>query len=71
MSCYLRYMKDVINDANLHPEGRKERKEVDMAIRQLVGMKAEDKCNVVWKEVKLWIMDENKNKKLTEGLTVK
>lgn len=70
MSCYLRYMKDVLNDADLHPEGRKERKEVDMAIRKLVGMKAEDKCNVVWKEVKLWIRDENKKKKLTEGLTV-
>lgn len=70
MSCYLRYMKDVLNDADLHPEGRKERKEVDMAIRKVVGMKAEDKCNVVWKEVKVWIMDENKKKKLTEGLMV-
>jgi hypothetical protein len=70
MSCYLRYMKDVLNDADLHPEGRKERKEVDMAIRKVVGMKAEDKCNLVWKEVKLWIRDENKKKKLTDGLTV-
>ena len=70
MSCYLRYMKDVLNDADLHPEGRKERKEVDMAIRKVVGMKAEDKCNLVWKEVKVWIMDENKKKKLTEGLMV-
>lgn len=70
MSCYLRYMKDVLNEADLHPEGRKERKEVDLAIRKVVGMKSEDKCNVVWKEVKLWIEDENKKKKLTAGLKV-
>ena len=70
MSCYLRYMKDVLNEADLHPEGRKERQEVDLAIRKVVGMKSEDKCNVVWKEVKLWIEDENKKKKLTAGLKV-
>lgn len=70
MSCYLRYMKDVLNEADLHPEGRKERKEVDLAIRKVVGMEADDKCNVVWKEVKLWIKDENKKKKLTAGLKV-
>jgi hypothetical protein len=70
MSCYLRYMKDVLNEANLHPEGRMERKEVDLAIRKVVGMKAEDKCNVVWKEVKLWLQDENKKKDLTAELKV-
>ena len=68
MSCYLRHMKDVLNEADLHLESRKERKEVDLAIRNVVGMKPEDKCNVVWKEVKLWIHDENKKKQLTAEL---
>lgn len=68
MSCYLRYMKDVLEEANLHPEGRVERKEVDLTIRKVVGMKPGDKCNVVWKEVKVWLQDEDKKKLLTEKL---
>jgi hypothetical protein len=70
MSCYIRHMKDVLDEADLHPEGRKERKEVDLAIRKVVGMKAEDKCNIVWKEVKLWLQDEAKKKQLTDDLKV-
>jgi hypothetical protein len=68
MSCYLRHMKEVLEDAELHPENRAERKEVDLAIRKVVGMKAEDKCNIVWKEVKVWLQDEDKKKKLTDKL---
>ncbi|MDY9923183.1 hypothetical protein [Methanobacterium sp.] len=68
MSCYLRHMKDVLNEADLHPEDKKERKEVDLAIRKVVGMKADDKCNVVWKEVKTWLHDEDKKKQLTAEL---
>ncbi len=70
MSCYLRHMKEVLDEADLNPEGRKERKEVDLAIRKVVGMKAEDKCNMVWKEVKLWLQDEEKKKQLTDNLKV-
>ncbi|BDZ68676.1 hypothetical protein [Methanobacterium ferruginis] len=68
MSCYLRHVKDVLLEADLHPENRKERKEVDLAIRKVVGMKSEDKCNVVWKEVKVWLHDEIKKKELITGL---
>ena len=68
MSCYLRHMKEVLDAADLHPENKKERKEVDLAIREVVGMKPEDRCNVVWKEVKLWLQDENKKKELTTSL---
>lgn len=70
MSCYLRHMKEILDEADLHPEGRKERKEVDLAIRKVVGMKPEDKCNIVWREVKVWIQDEEKKKKLTHMLKV-
>ncbi|NYB52365.1 MAG: hypothetical protein HVN35_07410 [Methanobacteriaceae archaeon] len=70
MSCYLRYMKDVLDTAGLHPEGREERKKVDLAIRKVVGMNSSDKCNIVWKEVKLWLQDENKKQQLTTALKV-
>lgn len=68
MSCYLRHMKDVLDEANLHPEGRNERKKIDLTIRRVVGMKADDKCNIVWKEVKLWLQDEDKKEELTSVL---
>lgn len=68
MSCYLRYMKDVLTEADLHPEDKKDRKEVDLSIRKIIGMKAEDKCNLVWKEVKIWLQDENKKQILIEKL---
>jgi len=68
MSCYLRHMKEVLEAADLHPEDKKERKEVDLAIRKVVGMKPEDRCNVVWKEVKVWLQDEDKKNQLTAEL---
>jgi len=68
MSCYLRHMKELLEAADLHPEDKKERKEVDLAIREVVGMKPEDRCNVVWKEVKVWLQDEDKKKQLTAEL---
>ncbi|HII84444.1 MAG TPA: hypothetical protein HA271_06335 [Methanobacterium subterraneum] len=68
MSCYLRHMKEVLEAADLHPEDKKERKEVDLAIRRVVGMKPEDRCNMVWKEVKLWLQDEDKKNQLTTSL---
>lgn len=61
-------MKEVVERAGLHPENRKERKEVDLAIRQIVGMKKEDKCNIVWKEVKVWLQNEEKKKIIVDGL---
>jgi len=68
MSCYLRHMKDVLEEADLHPQDRKERKEVDLAIRQVVGKDQKDNCNVVWKEVKLWLADEKQKALLVEKL---
>ncbi len=70
MSCYLRYMKEFLDETNLNTETRPERKELDLAIRKVVGMKAEDKCNIVWKEVKVWLQDEDKKKQLIKELNV-
>ncbi|MDP3065127.1 MAG: hypothetical protein Q8N08_00130 [Methanobacteriaceae archaeon] len=68
MSCYLRHMKDILEEENLHPQDKKDRKEVDLAIRKVVGKTKKDKCNEVWKEVKLWLQDEEKKELLVEKL---
>jgi hypothetical protein len=61
-------MKEVMEEAELNPQDRKERKEVDLTIRSIVGEDPKEKCNVVWKEVKVWLHDEEKRKQLVEGL---
>jgi len=61
-------MKEVLEAADLHPEDKKERKDVDLAIREVVGMQPKDRCNVVWKEVKVWLQDEDKKQQLTAKL---
>ena len=68
MSCYLRHMKDVLEEADLHPQDREERKEVDLAIRRVVGKSEKDKCNEVWKEVKVWLADDEQKALLVEKL---
>jgi hypothetical protein len=69
MSCYLRHMKDILEEADLHPQDRKDRKEVDLAIRKVIGKDQKDKCNLVWKEVKIWLQDEEKKGKLVSELS--
>jgi hypothetical protein len=64
MSCYIRYMKDFLSDLDIEPQTKKERKEVDLAIRNAVGKKSTDKCNNVWKEVKIWLNDNEKKHEL-------
>lgn len=68
MSCYLRHMKKVLNEAGIDPQDKNERKEVDLAIRDVVGKSSEDRCNIVWREVKEWINDEEKEKQLIDDL---
>ncbi len=68
MSCYLRHMKKVLEEAGISPQDKNERKEVDLAIREVIGKPSGEKCNIVWKEVKNWINDPEKEKELIEGL---
>lgn len=68
MSCYLRHMKKVLEEAEIEPKDKNERKEVDLAIRSVIGKSSEDRCNIVWKEVKEWINDSEKEKMLVDGL---
>lgn len=68
MSCYIRHMKDFLSDLDIKPETKEERKEVDLAIRKTIGKKNTDKCNDVWKEVKIWLNDNAKKHELESNL---
>ncbi len=68
MSCYIRYMKQLLNEINIDPETKEERKEVDQTIREIIGKNSSDKCNEVWKEVKIWLQDPAKKQELEEKL---
>lgn len=68
MSCYIRHMNDFLADIDIAPETKEERKEIDLVIREAIGMDASDKCNVVWKEVKIWLDNEDKKKELTNAV---
>lgn len=68
MSCYIRHMKNILEDTNLRLETREDRKKIDLHIRKIIGRKPEDKCNEVWRDVKTWLNDEKKEKILKESL---
>ena len=68
ISCYIRNMKDFLNDLNIPLETKQDRKNVDLAIRKVIGMTKNDKCNMVWLEVKVWLQDEDMKQKLADDL---
>jgi hypothetical protein len=61
-------MKQFLNEIDINPETKDERKEIDMAIREIIGKNSSDKCNEVWKEVKTWLQDNDKKQELKERL---
>jgi hypothetical protein len=63
-------MKDFLSELNLKPKTKKERKEVDLAIREIIGKKSTVKCNEVWMEVKVWLNDDVKRQELSSNLSV-
>lgn len=68
MSCYIRHMKGFLNDLGIETETKEERKEIDLSIRGIIGKKPGDKCNEVWREVKVWLDDEKKMLELQKQL---
>jgi sulfopyruvate decarboxylase TPP-binding subunit len=68
MSCYIRHMKDFLNDLEIPLETKQERKNADLAIRKVIGKTKNDKCNMVWLEVKVWLQDEDMKQKLADDL---
>lgn len=67
MSCYLRHLKPLLSELGLEPEDKAGRREIDMAVRALVG-KSGEKCPEVWKKVKVWLQDPEKKQSLITGL---
>lgn len=65
MSCYLRHMKDLIEEACVELKDKEDRKAVDKAIHSLVEVEYKD-CSSTWKEVKKLKEDETFRKKLIE-----
>ncbi len=68
MSCYIRYMKNVLNEMNIEPQTKEDRKHIDLTIREIIGKKSGDKCGEVWKEVKVWLQEPTKKQELTNKL---
>ncbi|MCI0528225.1 MAG: hypothetical protein L0Y56_12370 [Nitrospira sp.] len=61
MSCYFRYIKDVLKEAriNVTPQNKKE---IDQAIHQMVNVKYKKCMPDCWSEVKKWVGDEKGRK---------
>ena len=68
MSCYIRHMNDFLGEIDIEPKTKEERKEIDLAIREAIGKDSLDQCNVVWKEVKIWLNNEDKKTELATAL---
>lgn len=68
MSCYLRHLKLVLGELGIEPKTKEERKQIDLAIRSMVGKSHTDKCSDVWREVKIWLQDDVKKRSLLDGL---
>lgn len=68
MSCYIRHMNDFLGEIDIEPKTKEERKEIDLAIREAIGKDSLDQCNIVWKEVKIWLNNENKKTELATAL---
>ena len=60
MSCYLRHLKDTLSEAGIEIN-LANRKQIDQAIHQLVGVTYKD-CPATWKKVKQDIMSDNQKK---------
>jgi len=67
VSCYFRYMKDILDEAGIvvTPANRKQ---VDQAVHQAVGVAYKD-CPTTWRKVRQDITgDENKRRALIEQI---
>ncbi|TEB07233.1 hypothetical protein Psch_00780 [Pelotomaculum schinkii] len=68
MSCYLRHLKPVLGELGIEPKTKEERKQIDLAIRSIVGKSNTDRCGEVWQEVKVRLQDDMKKRSLLDAL---
>ncbi|NTW04602.1 MAG: hypothetical protein HGA27_00605 [Peptococcaceae bacterium] len=67
MSCYLRHLTEIIAQADLEPLDKKDRKIIDITIREIIGARGEF-CNEVWKELKIWLAEPAREQLLVSEL---
>lgn len=69
MTCYLRHLKDVLDQAGVSPGDKTERRQVDQAIRDIVGIQQTGiKCPEIWKQVKAYLQEPQGQQELIRGL---
>ena len=69
MSCYLRHLRDVIQEAGLpYPAEPAGRRALDEAVRRLAGSPADADCPDVWRIVKEQIADPARRAALVDAL---
>jgi len=67
MSCYFRHIKDILDEAGIEVTASN-KKQIDQAIHQIVGVAYKD-CPATWKKLKQQIIgDEQKRRDLTKKL---
>lgn len=70
MSCYLRHLKGILEQAGVKPADKKERQAVDRAVKEIVGMESAP-CNEAWKTIKQWLAEPGKEQLLISELQKK
>ena len=67
MSCYFRHIKDILDEAGIEVTPTN-KKQIDHAINQVIGVTYKD-CPATWKRLKKQIIsDEQKRQELTKKL---
>ena len=67
MSCYFRHIKDILDEAGIKVTSSN-KKQIDQAIHQIVGVAYKD-CPATWEKLKQQIIgDEQKRRDLTKKL---
>ena len=70
MSCYFHSLKDILAEAGIEVTA-KNRKQIDEAFHQIVGMGHTEgcQCPATWKKLKEeWLTDDKKKKELAQKL---
>ena len=70
MSCYLRHCGKIMEKAGVTPAGKEERRKVDRAMREIMGL-PDTKCPEVWKEIKKVLQEPDGEERLVTSLRQK
>lgn len=67
MSCYLRHMKDIIEEAGVNLNDKEDRKTIDKVIHDFVEIEYKN-CSSTWAEIKEIRQDATLRKKLIDAI---